>query len=126
MSTIVYKVVDKNLRSAIVGKGSVADNSLEVQYLENQWVCPIDKNAPLMAFLEIEDAKTFLKHNRSGMYIYKAEAIISKKKWGWVYNVTKVLKLKRNKKKISNFIQLDGYIPNGTIFCDKIKLIERL
>ena len=127
MSKIVYKVVDKNLRSAIIGKVyNFNKHSLEIQYLENEWVCPVDKNAPLMAFSNIDDAKTFMQYNIINCwYIYKAEAIISKKKWGWVDDIINVLKLKKNKKKISDFI-LVGATPKGTVFCDQIKLVEKL
>lgn len=126
MSRIVYKVVDKNLRSVVIGKSyDLERRKLEVQYLENELVRPVDKNAPLMAFSSLHYARIFAERNCDSAYIYKAEAIISKKRWGWVNNVIKVLQLKKNKKNVSNFILREA-LPPGTVFCDQIKLIEKL
>ena len=126
MSRIVYKVVDENLRSIVIGKTyDIESRVLEVQYLENEWVCPVDKNAPLMAFSSIHYARKFMDSNCNSAYLYKAEAIISKKRWGWVNNVIKALQLKKNKKNISDFIIREA-LPEGTVFCDQIKLVEKL
>lgn len=121
---IVYKVVDTNLRSVVIGKGNcIGHRSLEVQYLENQWVEPKNKHAPLMAFSDLDAAIEFANRESCARYVYKCEAIISKKRWGWVSNVLRVLYLKTQKKKISNFI-LYGRLPRNTVFCDSIRLIE--
>lgn len=121
---IVYKVVDINLRSVVIGKGnSIGHESLAVQYLENQWVESKNKHAPLMAFSNLDSAIEFARRESYAHYIYKCEAIISKKRWGWVNNVLYVLSLKTQKKKISHFIQY-GDLPENTIFCDSVRLIE--
>ena len=121
---IVYKVVDTKLRSVVIGKGNcIGHKSLEVQYLENQWVEPKNKYAPLMAFSNLDSAIQFARKESCARYVYKCEAIISKKRWGWVNNVLHVLSLKAKKKKISNFI-FYGKLPENTILCDSIRLIE--
>lgn len=119
-SKIGYKVVDTVLASAIIG-------SLEfcVNYKLNEWVFPKVKEAPLMVFDNFYDAKKFCTSETYGhLSIYKCEYKQSKKMWGCcIGRISEVLRLKKQKKRVANLL---SQAPDGTVFADAVKLIERM
>lgn len=126
-----YKVVNSNLSSAFISSGMVLNSiHFTVLYKINEWVEPTIKGSKLMVFDSLEEAENFLNIFGWGDVIYKCEAK-NPNKTGlfikgnmYIYNdLLKILDLKRKKKKFSHL--LDEPIP-GTIFCDAVKLVEKV
>jgi hypothetical protein len=123
-----YKIVDGNLKS-ITGRRSFDT----VQYKIGQWVQPIVSGSDLFIFSDLGDAKkASLKW--PGSIIFECEVKNPRKKGIYFWNLpgkdilTKVCKLRKNKKKFRHLTQLIywGLIPNGTMFCSEVKLIKRV
>lgn len=118
---IGYKIVDLQLKSAIM-----SSSEFVVEYKLNEWVSPKIKEAPLMVFDNLYDAKHFYKgENRySYLCIYKCEYQRSKRKWGCCMGfIDDILRLKKQKKNITRRV---GRVPYGTVFADAVKLTERI
>lgn len=120
---IFYKIVDMNMRSINAGLG------IGVTYEKNEWILPKFKEAPLMVFNNLGDARYFqygLGISKESK-IFKCEILKSKRKWIYCEDYTdftEVLKSKRYRKKP----RLSGgrhiLFPIGTVFADAVKLID--
>ena len=103
---------------------------LDIKYELNSWVAPKKTYAPLMIFDTFDDAKLFKSTSsfpEEKWEIYKCHAIKSNKKWGYVSHnerLEKIIKAIKNKQNRSSFFEKS--LPNGTIFADAVKLLERV
>ena len=126
-----YKVVCKNMKSAIVSQSIHSEiRDLSVEYKVGEWVRPNVDGSQLMVFKFLNDAKIFAR-NHSLYDIYKCEISGITKKSVFIrytslyYNMHRIRDLwkkKKNRKKINHYMDLP---PSGTIFCSAVKLIER-
>lgn len=121
---IGYKVVGKNLKSVIMESGiDPIHQKYSIQYIENEWILPRDKNMPIMIFKDPRDATLFIHHERIEGLMYECEYVKSKKRWGWcLYSVDFYLNLKKNRKKLI----FQRALPFGTILADKVKLTKKI
>ena len=103
---------------------------LDIKYELNSWVAPKETYAPLMIFDNFDSAKSFKDSSsfpEERWKIYKCHAIESKKKWGYISDdrrLEKIIKAIKNKRGKSSFF--DRMLPDGTIFADAVKLLERV
>jgi len=127
-----YKVVEYNMESAFVGSHlfKLADKKLSVHYKINDWTIPNFPGSKLMVFSDIEYAKNFKYILGWGNHIYTCEVKNPNKKGMFLradLNLPRIffktLALKNKKKKFSHLLR-DPI--EGTIFCDAVKLIERI
>lgn len=120
-----YKVVNQNLQSCM---SKSRELGLDVQYGIGRWTYPDAKFAPLMVFSSFSDSVNFIKCNgRDSLKLFTCEIKKSKKNWGWVYNddFCLVRTLIQHKKRASDYI-FYSELPAGTIFADKVKLLEEI
>lgn len=103
---------------------------LDIKYELNSWVAPRETYAPLMIFDTFDAAKLF---RDTGSFpeekweIYECHAIKSNKKWGYIPDnerLEKIIKAIKNKQNRSSFFEKS--LPNGTVFADAVKLLERV
>lgn len=127
-----YKVVSKNLTSAIVGNTQTPDpwnsQELAIQYLIDQWIEPKDKNMPIMIFNDLQAARNFVLDQEyaclHSLHIYECKYIKSKKKYGWCLGrIGCVNELRAKKKK---FTHLFSKLPYRTVLADKVMLVKRV
>jgi hypothetical protein len=126
-----YKVVNSDFSSAYVGSDyAYSCEKLKVYYKIDDWVEPKIKGSKLMVFDSLENAQYFMDHCGWGVYIYKCEVKNPSKKGVFVkanYRLAerlfRIIDLKNKKKKFTDL--LDEPI-KGTIFCDAVKLVEKV
>lgn len=125
-----YKVVNIDLSSAYIG--SISNGSkLQVYYKLNDWVEPHIKGSKLMVFDSLKSAEEFMTVYGWGSRIYRCEVknpskkgIFIKGNYQLVNQLLKVLSLRSKKKKFTNLLDTPAF--EGTIFCDAVKLVEKV
>lgn len=126
-----YKVVNSDMSSAYVGSSCVYFNDkIKVFYKINRWINPKIKGTKLMVFDSLASAEKF-RNKGWGDYIYRCQVknpsikgIFVKGNYDLVNNLLKILNLRSKKKKFTNLLYTPTF--EGTIFCDAVKLIEKV
>lgn len=126
-----YKVVNDNMSSAYIGSGCIGNyKELIIYYKIDDWVKPRIKGSKLMVFDSLENAQYFMDHCGWGYYIFKCEVknpskkgVFVKADYSLAERLLKIINLKNKKKKFTDL--LDKPI-RGTIFCDAVKLVEKV
>lgn len=133
MNNIYYKVVNHNLRSAII------DHNASVKYSIGEWTEPVIKGSKLFVFNDISAARLFaqshdwpiFKCEVLGIYKGKHKFYISNARFN--YDILNRFWSKiRNKRKFTNLIEKpfntddQKMIEKYTVWVDKVKLIERV
>lgn len=128
---IGYKVV-----SNVNGKLLPAVHyTLGPEYKLKEWVKPEIQGTQLMCWNSLDRARIFA--GVSGGYIYKCEYVKTKQlpiflRGGNAFTnyvedfLNNILKLKKKRKKFSNLSQFNPEKDSEVVFCDKIKLLERV
>jgi hypothetical protein len=108
---IGYKITTENLQS-LMTLGPYL-----VQYKENEFVEPIDANAPLFVFDSLYNAQQFSKTNP----IWKCEYVVSPVSRKYCSGLS-------NYDEFWNNVNCLAKLPliKGTVFADKVKLLERI
>lgn len=138
MSKTYYKVVSKNLQSAVVSSSySTLVLPLSVQYKIGDWTEANLKGSNLMVFDSFNAANNFIKHNHyfGPHRIFTCE-IEGKTKNGifyqyfmlshYVRELKEIAKLRSKRKKFSHMIREHYFVPDGTVFCSRIKLLKEI
>lgn len=144
---IYYKVVRWNLTSAVMNTDNdyidpYLTNDFCINYKINEWVKPKIPGTKLMVFSNLDSAKQFANPYRSFRslsdiiyciytchiknpskigfftYIYDSPSGIRTKYYEYY-------KLIKNKKRRSSF-KNNANIPNDTVFCSAVKLLDRI
>ena len=149
---IYYKVVSDDLKSFVVnplnaGYGHIEDkhiyNKFVIQYKIGEWIGPNVKGTKIMCFSNIDSARNFLRSEACASFfiggkIFKCQCLRPKG-----YNRDSVITncyelnelydtmldiVKKHKKRTEIFkaVQRKQYVPDNTILCDKVKLIEEV
>jgi len=119
---IFYKVVDNRLRSARI----FYKNGLCVKYQVGSFVYPLVEYTKLFVFDSLWAADKFCSYDWED--IYECEVINPSNDISYycptIDDILKMAKARKNKKKFSHLTESIGY--EGTVFCDAIKLLERI
>ena len=127
MTKIYYKVTTNDLRSIVL----YWNNKLSTQYKLNEFVSSPVQGTPLSVFDTLSSAKEFCRV-RSGYRIFRCE-IKYRLKTPWIphfasYYQTQRLKTLlnriKNKKKYLDMVWTD--LPEGTVSCKQVKLLEEV
>lgn len=130
MNNIYYKVMrysGNELTSYNVSYNTFYKSlGMSIKYNIGEWTHPIIKKTKLFVFNNLEDAKNLIKREKYGYSIYECE-VINPKEYGPVNigNTEDLLKAIKQKKKYRHLINRCD-LPNGTIFCDAVKLIREV
>lgn len=129
---IYYKVVDRDLRSAVISKKKIPVDVRErftVKYKLNEWVRPNVEKTDLMVFATKAAAQDFIRFSIDDYKIFKCHAKNPRTRGLIIYwrelsenIINQFVKLRRNKKQI----RTDVIPPKGTVFCSAVKLIEEI
>lgn len=138
MAKIYYKVVNNELKSAVISKNqdrinmycSVGSLDFCVQYKINEWVKPVVYGTKLMVFNDLFLAEDFA-NTLNDSNIYKCH-VKNPSRFGFIAYLDdinrlypKFLRLIKNKKKRTNF-RTGVSALQGTVFCSAVKLIEKI
>lgn len=132
MAKIYYKVVNNKLQSACASTWIDSYRGrFNTQYILGEWVKPKVIGSQFMVFEDFQSAKRFRDEFccRKSYYIYKCIVKTPRKSGAFasvIWDIDKILKLKKQKKKYTHLISEYIKPPTGTIFCSAIKLIERV
>lgn len=131
-----YKVLTSNLESCTMQKSFEDKNvpiDFVVQYKVGEWVFPKVPSSKLMVFNKLSNAKYFLDNYRhNGGVIYECEigrifqqAMFFRHVYSldFIHTYDKYLKLKKQHRNVSN---LFAEPPTGTVFTNKVKLIDKV
>ena len=126
-----YKVVNNDLSSAYIGSNYFFSNQedLVVFYKINEWVYPRLSGSQLMVFNSYANARNYMLSYNLGNNIFKCEVLKPSKRGIFFQkdirnSLLNVLKLKKNKKKYLDLIS--NQFPDGTVFCEGVKLLNKL
>lgn len=123
-----YKIVTDELRSAVVYNYFVSGIDLTVQYIKGEFVRPNLGNTYLMAFDTLKNAEIF-RREHTNLLIYKCDVI-----WPDKIQESKIRLLKKDMQcrdiNTWNYFSYDYRkeigIPQGTVFCEQIRLTEQV
>jgi hypothetical protein len=124
-----YKVVSKTLKSVVIEKEKVKldgkDYRLRVQYKIGEFVSANVSGTKLMVFDTLENAVKFNRNNR--IFLVEVEGIASKGICLCYITcfLPEILKIKNRKKGYLNH-WTNALPPEGTLFAEKVKLIEEI
>lgn len=128
MTQIFYKVVQRNtLASYNVGHNPYyIESGLSIRYSIGDWTYPKVKRTKLFVFKDLQAARNLVGRDKSYYSIYSCE-VKNPKDYGPVNinNTEVLLEAIKNKKKYKHLINMKS-VPDGTIFCDAVKLIEEI
>jgi len=122
-----YKVLNSDLSSAYISNLYFNTEDIVVKYKINQFVYPNILGSKLMVFSDLSSARLF--RCSWGIKIFKCEilnpsedGIFVETGKGMKEDLLDVLRLKKQKKRFTYLLSRN--IPNNTVFCDAVKLIE--
>jgi hypothetical protein len=122
MSDIAYKVLTPDRMSFTKTKG-------RIEYYIARWVYPRVPHSKLFVFDSIENARRAAIPSRHRIYKCEVKNPQGIKYIAPFYNYNHVKlfwKLKHSKKKFSHLQCTSNGVPQGTLICDAVKLIERM
>lgn len=121
-----YKVLRNGLVSANVHPLPIYINSgISIKYSLGEWTFPKIKGSKLFVFEDLNLARKYANFCCQKI-LYECEVKNPKEKGpASSYHIFEILKAIRQKKKYSHLINYKN-VPDGTIFCDAVKLIERV
>lgn len=120
-----YKIVDTSLQSLTKATG---EQLVGVKYIENQWVEPKNPELPLFVFDTLPKAFSFIERfgEEKTFLIYRCHYLPSKIKLNFFCSMNYVenllLKKERDEERYGGEQKI--FWPPGTVFADKVKLLE--
>jgi hypothetical protein len=131
---LYYKITDIWLRSFLNIHPDIWGDrdfkSWSVQYKIGEFVTPQQPNSKLYVFKTLEDAKYFVRHfGQERFHIYSCEVKNPSKNillvwYSNIYDFKRLWNNIKNKKKYKHLVS--NHIPENTVMCDAVKLLEKI